>query len=407
MGTPPIKPLQDSPSGSSYVFHRPLSRESGSLGDTEDDDFCSLPRPSLGFEVSSLSQPEPKTSSPMFETEMDSTIQRMHRASLEEVVVLNQSPQLRKRQQSYSLRMESMNEELDGTQKMVNDMLFSLQEPSPPREHKQDCFNQAEDDANFHAYTTRKRHLSVHPTTERLSTTSNLSFSEPDLIIASVKQGIRTTSEDRSTGEERSLVEDELLTSLPATVARKFADPSPTHLLTPSPRKGRFSIGFKSNKRTERNEKPRKSMPSSQLHPSSSLYFMAQDTDRKVMTSPARAGFGSLFKKKEKGRINKSMSINFTDGTPETSSKKAMRVRRNTSFGPIKIEELSTSESIINPFVPVVIVVVLGPMRCSRDRGDDGSPRMQRRASIKNFTLSAKIFVVLNKWIEMHFEVNN
>lgn len=379
--TPTSHSQEETSTESAYVtFHRrPISRESGSYGDTEDDDFSS-----------SLSQPVPSTyddtSSSLFR-DVETQVRQIHQSTtLDDIVTstcppsLISSPPPHSSQEAYSLRVESMNVELDGASKVMNEVLFSLQEPSPPRDSgvQEECYTRYEDEANFKQYTGRsggkKRNLSVHQTAERLSNSSALSFSEPDLAMTAINKPVSppvnvppTSTQTLNRSEERSPLEDELLSSLPATIARKFADPSPVHLSAPSPKKGgRFSISFaKSNKSKERLDTPRKSMPggssiAKQLSVSSSLYFgssegaprmASPEAQKRSFTSPAKAGFG-LFKKKEKSKsMNKSLSINFTDGGGpgaqfESSPRKSGgRVRRNTSLGP-QIKRPSRYENI-------------------------------------------------------------
>ena len=338
----PTKTLE----GTFLPFQRPVSRESGNYGDTEEEDFPPMSLP-VGHSFS-MSQPEPSIDS-MF----DDTLQRLRKSEdltpLDKVVMIP-PPRCITPQDSYT----RITKDLDGAQEIVTSMIFSLQEPSPPRESikespqeedEDEVYDAVEDEDNYRKYTggVRTRHNSVHPSSERLSNAASLSFSEPDLIAASVKPRNRepnkslTATPGKGTGTlERSPgAEDELLCSLPATIARKFADPSPTHLQAPSPRRaGRFSLGFK-KKTGDKQSRGKSASVSNQLHPSSSLYFMSPEPQRKSFTSPARS-LGGFFKKKERGKLNKSLSSNFTDGgsmVPETP-RKTSKVRRNTSLGP-------------------------------------------------------------------------
>ena len=337
--------------GTFLPFHRPVSRESGNYGDTEEDDFPPMSLP-VGHSFS-MSQPEPSIDS-MF----DDTLQRLRKSEdltpLDKIVMSPPPPRCLTPQNSYT----RITKDLEGAQEIVTSMIFSLQEPSPPREpikespqeeDEDEVYDATEDDDNYHKYTgkVRSRHNSVHPTSERLSTTSNLSFSEPDLVAMSVKPRSRepnksgtmaaaTPSKGTGTMERSPGAEDELLSSLPATIARKFADPSPTHLQAPSPRRtGRFSLGFNKKKTGDKQSRGKSASISNQLHPSSSLYFMSPEPQRKAFTSPAKS-LGGFFKKKERGKLNKSLSSNFTDGgsaVPD-APRKSSKVRRNTSLGP-------------------------------------------------------------------------
>lgn len=354
-------PSSSKPLDGTYLpFHRPVSRESGNYGDTEEEDFT-MSLPAGRAYNSSLSQPEPDIDL-MFES-MDNTLKRLRKSEdltpLDKIVLTPPPPRCITPQDTYV----RMNKEYDGAQEIITSMIFSLQEPSPPREPKgvksqlaeddEEEYDAVEDEENYLKYTgganevggVRKRHNSVHPTSERLSNTASLSFSEPDLVAASVKPLRNRNSIDKTSNPPRDVGgaserpsggEDELLTSLPATIARKFADPSPTHLQAPSPRRiGRFSLGFHRKKTSDKQSRNKSLSAANQLHPSSSLYFMSPEPQRKSLTSPAR-GLGGLFKKKEKAKLNKSMSSNFTDGgssVPDTP-KRVARVRRNTSLGP-------------------------------------------------------------------------
>ena len=343
------------------TFSRPYSRGSGSLGDSEGEetDFNADTRPSLGFNImeNSLVVGPPKNLSVSADNLADanSIVDKtmgfrndVHSQDLDKIILTTPCP----RTSFGSLPASQMLEDAENIcQKMLHE--FDRKE-THSQDDIDDCFDPMEDEINFRKYTgvsPRGRRSSevassVHQLRpDRFSTSSALSLSEPDLVIAAVKH-------EQSPSDDRPMLEDELLNSLPATVARKFMEPSTpskNRLSSPSPshgRRSRFSLGFNKSKRTRDTlEKPRKSEPSvhlsgTSMNTSSSLYFASPDPQKKSNTSPSR-GFGGLFKKgkpkEERGRLNKSLSSNFTDGMyPETPTKKGVKLNRNASLGPVR-----------------------------------------------------------------------
>ena len=338
------------------TFSRPYSRGSGSLGDSEGEetDFNGDTRPSLGFNVmeNSLVVGPAKNLSVSADNliDTDSVVDKtlgfrnsVHSQDLDNIILTTPCPKTT----FGSLPAAQMLEDAENIcQKMLHQ--FDRKE-SHSQDDIDDCFDPMEDEINFRKYTSvspRGRRSSEAPSSahqlrpDRLSTTSALSLSEPDLVIAAVKH-------EQSSSDDRSMLEDEMLNSLPATVARKFMEPSTpskNRLSSPSPshgRRSRFSLGFNKSKRTrDALDKPRKSEPLVHLNTSSSLYFASPEPSKKSNTSPSR-GFGGIFKKgkskEERGRLNKSLSSNFTDGMyPETPTKKGAKLNRNASLGPVR-----------------------------------------------------------------------
>lgn len=305
---------------SGYVtFFRPLSRESGNFGDTEDDETdYSEPRPSLGFDVVDSDELAHSLNS------LDLKMKELQNQMVLDAVVMSTGDS----KTAHIRRFSEMNEGLDEAQQM----LFALQKPVVSQDNSlDDCFDPKEDIENFQKYTGRTRR-STETTTNRLSSSSTLSMSEPDLLALSV-DGKKPSA--TATLHPPNMAEDELLTSLPATIARKFTDASPSHMPSQSPsRRSRFSLGVTKSKKTAPLEKSRnKSFASGQrlsVNPSSSLYFGSPEPQLKSNTSPSRGAFGGLFKKKEKKGLNKSMSS--VDGFSD-ASKKGVKLNRAPSLG--------------------------------------------------------------------------
>ena len=344
-----------------YVtFCRPYSRESGSLGDSEGEetDFNGDTRPSLGFNVmeNSLVVGQVKNLSVSADNlaDADSVADKslgfrkeLHSQDLDNIILTTPRPKT-------SFGSLPAAQLLEDAENICHNMLHQFdRKEAHSQDDIDDCFDPIEDEINFRKYTGGSRdrrsseaHSSGHQLRpDRFSTSSALSLSEPDLVIAAVKH-------EQSPSDNRPMLEDELLNSLPANVARKFMEPSTpskNRLSSPSPshgHRGRFSLGFNKSKRTrDKLEKPRKSEPlvhlsGSSMNSSSSLYFASPEPQKKSNTSPSR-GFGGLFKKgkpkEEKGRLNKSLSSNFTDGMyPETPTKKGVKLNRNASLGPVR-----------------------------------------------------------------------
>jgi hypothetical protein len=342
---------------SSYVtLSRPLSRESGDLGDTEDE-MTNFPRPSLGFTT--------PMSLPSGGCELMGNFDEISSVSLTMGGVLSFS---------------KMNESLDETQKMLYELHQNM-EVKPIKQPVDDCFNPLEDEDNFRKYTGKmrgtRRNSEHNSKSKRLSTSSTLSFSESDLVSLSIKP---QRSVDNSSTKCQD--ENELLNSLPPTVARKFTDASPSHLMISPSRRNRFSVGFKSKKSIS-DKSRNKSLPNTQrlsVNPSSSLYFGSPEPQNK---SPGRSF--ALFKKKDKKGMHKSTSTNFTDSSGSDTLNRRGLLKRAPSLGPIKSSNTPYYANVDE--IPSIVA------KC------EGSPTLRRASHTPN-NLINRIFSVLNKWIE-------
>ena len=326
---------------STYVtFFRPLSRESGNLGDTEDEevDYNSDSRPSLGFAVTNDELAHSLNS-------LDSTMRQLMESQSSHTL-----SQTFDDKTNYMRRMSEMNEGLDETQRM----LYELQQPSlgTTPEDAEECFNEKEDMDNLRKYTGRpasRVRRNTDTNTSRLSVSSTLSLSEPDLVAMSVK----------TTPTQIQPVEDSLLTSLPPTVARKFTDASPSHnIQTNNSKRNRFSLGIAKSRKTSTVDKRNKSMPNqvhnarlSVNHPSA-MYFGSPEPQPKPQSSPSRA-LGYIFKKKEKNKLNKSISS--MDGFSDTP-KRVAKLNRAPSLGPIKKSHYVNIDDLLASMSYTVVV---------------------------------------------------
>lgn len=412
------------------AYNRPsCSRNSnyslGSLGESDDDDIDTdghLSRPSLGFELNDPSNKSQLDTESLFQS-VNETVKITQelvgsQSSLECMVIEFDSSSQRSvsncsnEDNSRKHRTQSkMSEDIEEANRLCVEMLNRLDYSSSAKttdeiDFDDDCFHPEEDEMNYQRYTGRARLSTESPSPnipqDRVpSRTSCLSLSEPDLVIASLK------SERLGTPVRNSGDPDGLLASLPPTVARKFLEPStPKHSKghkndVDNRRNSRFHLGFKSKKTKNASDIGRKSDPSVQskrytLNPSSSLYFNSE-TETQSRSSPSR-GLGGIFKKKgkeeKKLKKSESMQCNQTDGSyPDTPKRRPQRSSSVASARShhiyVNIEDLGT------------------PLR---DRMEDGSPKIRRRSdqlcsmAYRNFNLASKIFTVLGKWIDTHFE---
>lgn len=238
-------------------------------------------------------------------------------------------------------------EDMNEADRLCEQMLTGLQTSPDPKnlDEDDDCFSPETDEINFRKYTGRSRHNTESPSssllTNRLSVASNsLSFSEPDLVVLSLKAQMSPPI-DRVDDEN-----DELMTSLPATILRKFVEPpsTPQHSKNEKHKGGKFKL--KGPKKSKCDEKERKSEPSSlgdrrhTLNPSSSLYFTSSNNSKEPHhLSPSR-GITSLFKKKntkEGKKLKKSASMQqgadqFDGGISDALGRK--RTKRSSSLAP-------------------------------------------------------------------------
>ena len=243
-----------------------------------------------------------------------------------------------------------MSEEIEEASRLCEEMLSNLSKTPDSRSHDgdEDCFPPEEDEMNFQRYTRGTRRSTETPSpslmTNRLS--GNLSLSEPDLAVLAVK-GRKSLTESCTVSQRKNEDEDEddLLTSLPATIARKFLEPSTPQHQRKDKQKGSRFRGFRGKKPKTCEERGRKSDPSNvpsrrhTLNQSSSLYFNTE-IDRRGSVSPSK-GLTGLFKKKDKDgkKIRKTPSMHgtgdMTDGAyPETPSRSRKTVRSSSVAPP-------------------------------------------------------------------------
>ena len=271
--------------------------------------------------------------------------------SSQDFVVVDYPPSPTHRSSSEKIRKQSkITEDIDEASRLCEEMLTGLQTGSPNPKHEieeDDCFTPEMDEMNFRKYTGRTRRNTETPSpnlmANRLSVASNnLSFSEPDLVVLSLKSDqsdLLCPTKERADDEN-----DELLSSLPATIVRKFVEPStPQHSKANKQKGGKFRFKGKKNKNAVENME-RKSEPTNMpdrrhtLNPSSSLYFNPLNDVKDVHLSPSK-GITGLFKKKggskdgKKLKKTSSMHSDYPDGcTPDTPSKK--RTMRSSSLAP-------------------------------------------------------------------------
>lgn len=228
---------------------------------------------------------------------------------------------------------------------------FTHETTSSSLKENDDCFTSEMDEMNFHDYRSRSRKSDNETpspnrgTNNRYSISNSLSFSEPDLMVYAIKNNRESLIDGANLRVEKE-ENDELLNSLPPTIARKFMDiPLTPQHSKPTKQKhgGKFRfIGGKKKKKHD-NEKERKSEPASlpdrrhTLNPSSSLYFNSSNSVKDAIRSSPSKGFSGIFKKKDREakRLHKSPSMyeDTTDGPiPETPSRK--RTGRSSSLAP-------------------------------------------------------------------------
>ena len=242
-------------------------------------------------------------------------------------------------------RQSKISEDMAEADRLCDEMLNGLQTTSKPQDEDEDCYTPEIDDINFRRYIGRMRHNTESPSaqllTNRLSIASNnLSFSEPDLVVLSLKND---KSPSHSTfGREKMDDEDnELLTSLPATIFRKFVESSNCQSSKNDKQRG-GKFRFKAKKNKQNDDKERKSEPATMpdrrhtLNPSASLYFTASNEIEKPRQSPSR-GIANIFKRKDKDgkKIKKTPSIHgdhVDGGVPDTGRRP--RTGRASSLAP-------------------------------------------------------------------------
>lgn len=246
---------------------------------------------------------------------------------------------------NYTTPPMSMSSLQNSPEKSSNRQSKVLENDFLPRKEDDDCFISELDDTTYKMRSRKSDDETPSPSrgaNHRYSISNSLSFSEPDLVVCAIKNE-RESLIDGVNYKPEEKEEDELLTSLPPTIARKFVDIplTPQHHAKPHKQKqgGRFKLMGKKKKKNE--ERKCESLGVSDrrhtLNPSSSLYFNNSSNSVKdqVRSSPSK-GFSGIFKKKDKEgkRLQKSPSMyeETTDGPiPETPRR---RTARSSSLAP-------------------------------------------------------------------------
>ena len=268
-------------------------------------------------------------------------------------------------------RMSKMSQDMDEASRLCDEMLSGFRGvPDTKRlDEEEECYTPDIDKANMRKYhKTRRSTETPSPSiiaSNRLSVTSNnLSFSEPDLVVLSLKSNPAVMDSKERSDE----TDDFLMTSLPDTILRKFTEPDHPRLQSKAEKqKGKFRLKSKKSKPDDDREKKLEPAAVSDrrhtLNPSSSLYFNSSHEIKEPRQSPSR-GFTSIFKKKDKEakKVKKTPSMHagdYPDGvTPETPSRR--RTTRSSSLAPsldrhvyINIDEFG-GNSIIFAFLIVL-----------------------------------------------------
>ncbi len=334
-------PVENGLYPSSHSRSSNYSQESYSARDSDDEEIMD----SSNCRLSSQSKTRSRSMNSIF-LDTDSLFQSVHESlqdthkdllesqESKDYVMVDYSSSIENRSTSSQDRIRKhskMTEDIDEANRLCEEMLSGLQTGGIKHlEEDDDCISAEMDEINFRKYSRTRRNTetpSPNMISNRLSVTSNnLSFSEPDLVVLSLKQDTM----EPSRGQEEN---DELLTSLPATIVRKFMEP-----LTPQHSKvkqkgGKFRFKNKKSK-PQSEERERKSEPANfpdrrhTLNPSSSLYFTSSTEVKDIRLSPSR-GITSIFKKKDKEakKLKKapSMQIDCTDGADVQSRRRTVR----------------------------------------------------------------------------------
>ncbi len=266
----------------------------------------------------------------------------------QDFVMVNYPPSPMNISNNEKMRKQSkISEDIAEASRLCDEMLNGFQTTNSPTvkplDDNEDCYSPEMDEVNFRKYTGRIRRNTESPSSQvmikRMSMTSNnLSFSEPDLVVLSLKNDKSPTHSTFGKDDDEN---DELLSSLPATIFRKFVETSnPQVSKNEKQRGGKFR--FKGRKSKPTDERERKSEPANltdrrhTLIPSASLYFAASHDIDKPRQSPSR-GISNIFKRKDKEgkKIKKTPSMHgdhVDGGIPENGRRS--RTGRSSSLAP-------------------------------------------------------------------------
>lgn len=298
---------------------------------------------------------------------------------------------------NFGQRQSLLVEDLDRANELMSSVLVDLsssKQASSLHELEDECFALEEDDRNFQQYSSvqervshppgnsgRRRHNTDHSMESRISVSGSLSLSQPDLTINAI----------RSTTHHQPATNDcmDLTASLPHGAAKRLFSKSdyPSASLrrqhSAASKSKTIDTRFLSKFMHKKSEKKKAEQAMATLSVeqscTSSLYFGSPEPPSKH-TSPSRS-FKGIFKKRRESH----RPLSHRRSMAEADGGGSKGLRRSSTF-----QKYSTD--------------MLSPPTPRRERMGEGSPSLSRK-QLNYTSLGEKVFIVLNKWIQMYFEV--